>query len=76
MPGALHDELLREFGGKSKNDLNEILKMYNDDDPNDAIHHLGTSPYMYFDDLQTYLANHKNEFSVLSLNILNVFFEI
>ena len=53
--------------------VNEILKMYNDDDPNDAIHHLGTSPYMYFDDLQTYLANHKNELSVLSLNILNVF---
>ena len=73
MPDALHNELLREFGGKSKNDLNEILKMYNDDDPNDAIHHLGTSLYMYFDDLQTYLANHKNEFSVLSLNIPNIF---
>ena len=50
MPAALHDELMREFGGGSKNDLNEILKIYNDDDPNDVIHHLGT----------------KNEFSVLS----------
>ena len=46
MPGALHDELLRVWG-KSKNDLKEILKMYHDDHPNDAIHLLGRHLTVY-----------------------------
>ena len=67
-----HDELLREFGGRDKNDLNKILKNSQHDSEN-PISLRSFSPYMYYDDLKNYLRNNINGFSVLSLNIQNIF---
>ena len=67
-----HDELLREFGGRDKNDLNKILENSQHDSEN-PISLRSFSPYMYYDDLKNYLKNNINGFSVLSLNIQNIF---
>ena len=58
-----HDELLREFGGRDKNDLNEILTNSQHDSEN-PISLRSFSPYMYYDDLNNYLRNNINGFSV------------
>ena len=42
----------------------------------DAIHHLDTSPYMYFDDLQTYLADQKKRIFCVIVKYPKCFFEI
>ena len=49
-----HDELLREFGGRDKNDLNKILENSQHDSEN-PISLRSFSPYMYYDDLKNYL---------------------
>ena len=67
-----HDELLREFGGRDKNDLNKILTNSQHDSEN-PISSRSFSPYMYYDDLKNYLRNNINGFSVLSLKIQNIF---
>ena len=66
-----HDELLREFGGRDKNDLNKILENSQHDSEN-PISLRSFSPYMYYDDLKNYLRNNINGFSVLSLNIQKI----
>ena len=70
-----HDELLREFGGRDKNDLNKILtnSQNSQHDSENPISSRSFSPYMYYDDLKNYLRNNINGFSVLSLNIQNIF---
>ena len=67
-----HDEQLREFGGRDKNDLNKILTNSQHDSEN-PISLRSFSPYMYYDDLKNYLRNNINGFSILSLNIQNIF---
>ena len=58
-----HDELLRDFGGRDKNDLNTILTNSQHDSEN-PISLRSFSPYMYYDDLNNYLRNNINGFSV------------
>ena len=67
-----HDDLLREFGGRDKNDLNKILTNSQHDYEN-PISSRSFSPYMYYDDLKNYLRNNINGLSVLSLKIQNIF---
>ena len=67
-----HYELLREFGERDKKDLNKILNNSQHDSEN-PISLRSFSPYMHYDDLNNYLRNNIYGFSVLSLNIQNIF---
>ena len=65
-----NDEILRNIGGKSKNNLNEILNNFTDTDF--EIYTLGESPYIDIDSLSEQLIQYTNKFSVLSVNIQSI----
>ena len=64
------DEILRNVGGKSGNDLNEILNNFADTDF--EIDTFSESPYIDIDSLSEQLIPHTNKFSVLSVNIQSI----
>ena len=66
----LNDGLLRNIGGKSKNDLNEILNIFTDTDF--EIETFSKSPYIDIDFLSEQLSPHTKKFSVLSVNIQSI----
>ena len=65
-----NDEILRNIGGKSKNDLNEILNNFTDTDF--EIDRFSESPYIDIDSLSEQLIPHTKKFSVLSVNIQSI----
>ena len=62
-------EVLKHVGGINQNNLNEILKNF--DDSEDEINTFGYSPYIELKDINT--DSIKDKFSILSLNIQSVF---
>ena len=64
------DEILRNIGGKSKNNLNEILNNFTDTDF--EIDTFSESPYIDIDSLSEQLIPHTKKFSVLSVNIQSI----
>ena len=65
-----NDETLRNIGGKSKNDLNEILNNFTDTDFEIDI--FSESPYIDINSLSEQLIPHTKKFSVLSVNIQSI----
>ena len=65
-----NDEILRNIGGKSKNNLNEILNNFTDTDS--EIDTFSESPYIDIDSLSEQLIPHTKKFSVLSVNIQSI----
>jgi len=63
---TLENELLQEFGGLNANNLMEIVK---DNDGSEEPALLTPSKYYDLDSFETYAQNHRNKFTVLSLNI-------
>ena len=64
------DEILRNIGGKSKNDLNEILNNFTDTDS--EIDTFSEYPYIDIDSPSEQLIPHTKKFSVLSVNIQSI----
>ena len=69
---SMCDNDLQRYGGLQSNDLNVI--MYNDDDEteNFGIPSIGHSAYIDTGAITKYLEDHKNEFTILSLNIQSI----
>ena len=70
---SMYDNDLQRYGGLQSNDLNVI--MYYDDDENDEnfeIPNIVHSAYIDTSELTKYLVDHKNEFTVVSLNIQSI----
>ena len=65
-----NDEILRNIGGKSKNNLNAILNNFTDTDF--EIDTFSESPYIDIDSLSEQLIPHTKKFSVLSVNIQSI----
>ena len=65
-----NDEILRNIGGKSKNNSNEILNDFTDTDF--EIDTFSESPYIDIDSLSEQLIPHTKKFSVLSVNIQSI----
>ena len=65
-----NDEILRNTGGRSKNNLNEILNNFTDTDI--EIDTFSESPYIDIDSLSEQLNPHTKKFSVLSVNIQSI----
>ena len=65
-----NDEILRNIGGKSRNNLNEILNNFTDTDF--EIDTFNESPYIDIDSLSAQLIPHTKKFSVLSVNIQSI----
>jgi hypothetical protein len=61
------NEILKNFGGIDKNNLNNLV-MHLDDIEN-TITVTANSPYIDTEHLVTYMSNYKNKFTVLNLNI-------
>lgn len=59
-------EVLRNFGGKKRNDLNSFLSS---DEINTDMDLSSNSPYVTLDFLPTYLNDMKNDLSIFSLNV-------
>ena len=66
----VNDEILRSIGGKSKNNLNEILNNITDTDF--EIDTFSESPYIDIDSLSEQLLPHTKKFSVLNVNIQSI----
>ena len=66
----VNDEILRGIGGKSKNNLNEILNNITDTDF--EIDTFSESPYIDIDSLSEQLLPHTKKFSVLNVNIQSI----
>ena len=64
------DEILRNIGGKSKINLNEVLHNFTDTDY--EIEKFSESPYIDIDSLSEQLTPHIKKFSVLSVNIQSI----
>ena len=60
------DEILNPFGGKSNNDLNNILNIDEVPDPDDEIVDFCKTTYLSSEELGHYLLEHKNELTILS----------
>lgn len=60
-------DILKQFGGLSKNNLREIFM--NNEDLESTIDIVSHSPYISTEDIDTYLKEYSNDFSVLTINI-------
>ena len=67
------DEILNPFGGKSNNDINNILNTNEEPDLDDEIVDICKTIYLSSEELGHYLLEHKNELTILSLNIQSIF---
>ena len=66
------EEILSQFGGKASNDLNNILDIDEIPDPDGEIADLSKTEYIDSAELSKYLYEHRNEFSIMSLNIQSI----
>ena len=66
------EEILSQFGGKANNDLNNILDIDEIPDPDGEIADLNKTEYIDSAELSKYLYEHRNEFSIMSLNIQSI----
>ena len=62
-----NNELLQNYGGESRNDLNAILNHVSEDEPSDILS-LPKSFFVDIDNLVLYLKNISGKFSILTLN--------
>lgn len=62
-------DILRNYGGKARNNLNSILAS---DEVDTDIDLSGKSPYVSFDGLSNYLKNYKDNVSFMSLNTQSI----
>ena len=66
------DDILARFGGTTVNDLNNVLNINDEADPDDGISTLSSIRLMEKNELENYLKDHKNEFTILSLNVQSI----
>ena len=66
------DEILARFGGTTINDLNNVLDVSEDANPDDDISTLSLTQFLANHELSNYLKSHKNEFTILSLNVQSI----
>ena len=66
----LDDKILKNVGGKSENNLNEIMKNFENADFEMTT--FGDSPYIETDKLHASLSPHQKRFSILSINIQSI----
>ena len=66
------EEILSQFGGKASNDLNNILDIDEIPDPDGEIADLSKTEYIDSAELSKYLYEHRNEFSIMSLNTQSI----
>ena len=69
---SMYDNDLQRYGALQSNELNVV--MYDDDEngENFEIPNIGHSAYIDTSELTTYSEHHKNEFTILSLNIQSI----
>ena len=63
------DDLLARFGGTTVNDMNNVLNINDEADPDDDISTLLLTRYFETNELERYLKDHKHQFTLLSLNV-------
>ena len=61
------NDVINQYGGKIKNDLNMVLNQINEDDPEGLLSY-PTTKYVNIDSLKSHLTSSKN-FNILSINI-------
>ena len=61
-----------QFGGKASNDLNNMLNIDEIPDPDGEIADLSKTEYIDSAELSKYLYEHRNEFSIMTLNTQNI----
>ena len=66
------DEMLSQFGGNVRNDLNDLLDIDEIPDPDGEIVDLCKTEYIDSNELATYLSEHRNHFNILSLNTQSI----
>ena len=66
------DEMLSQFGGNVRNDLNNLLDIDEIPDPDGEIVDLCKTEYIDSNELATYLSEHRNHFNILSLNTQSI----
>ena len=66
------DDLSARFGGTTVNDLNNVLNINDEADPDDDISTLSLTRFIETNELEKYLKDHKNEFTILSLNVQSI----
>ena len=66
------EEILAQYGGEIRNNLNSILGTYEDDESENKINTFQHSRYYDWDGLQNVLITNKDSFSILSLNCQSI----
>ena len=66
------DEILARFGGTTINDLNNVLNVSEDANPDDDISTLSLTHFIATRELANYLKSHRHEFTILSLNVQSI----
>ena len=66
------DEILARFGGTTINDLNNVLNVSEDANPDDDISTLSLTHFIATHELANYLKSHRHEFTILSLNVQSI----
>ena len=59
------DEMLSQFGGNVRNDLNNLLDIDEIPDPDGEIVDLCKTEYIDSNELATYLSEHRNHFNIV-----------
>ena len=67
---SVENDILKNFGGTSANNLNDVLKSFEDSE--DEIHTFFHSSYHAMNDLDSLKTSSKDTFNVLSLNIQSI----
>ena len=66
------DEILARFGGTAINDLNNVLNVSEDANPDDDISTLSLTHYIATHELAHYSKSHRYEFTISSLNVQSI----
>ena len=66
------DNLLARFDGTPVNDLNNVLNINDEADPDDDISTLSLTRFIETNEREKYLKDHKHEFTILSLNVQSI----
>ena len=66
------DDLLARFGGTTVNDLNNVLNINDEADPDDDISTFSLTRFIETNELEKYLKDHKHGFTILSLNVQSI----
>ena len=65
-------DLLARYSGTTVNNLNKVLNMNKESDPEDGISTFSLTRFIDINELESYLEDHKHEFTVLSLIVQSI----